>query len=311
MKRSFLISGTVVILLAVFCFVSKIASSKFGESDAFRVQKPDVVQNRCVVAPLPDQVGRATSGESGEAHTVALGLLVDLAKRQQQFAPSDIKSFLSFISASKPESLTDGEWEERVNVVLNALRVQENEVPGLVEYLLNTAERHPSRILRLYAMQHLALWHHREQSVNKRGEIVRLFERLAEKDGGESAGAAVMFLNDLAGQAEEAGEAGEAGPAPQRIARCALNLAANPQAKQDVRISALHTCAERRMAEVLPAAREIAQDATAVLPLRKAAVFAIGRIGDREDIALLASLGEELPDLKAATEPAARAIEGR
>jgi hypothetical protein len=111
-----------------------------------------------------------TSSEGGESHSMAVDDLVNLAKRRQTFAPDEMQALLSFISAPKPEALTDGEWEERVNVVLNALRVQGKEVPGLTEFLLTTAEQYPSRILRLYAMQHLALWHHRERSVEKRRE---------------------------------------------------------------------------------------------------------------------------------------------
>jgi hypothetical protein len=208
-------------------------------------------------------------------------------------------------SETKPEGLTEGEWAERVNVVLNALRVQENDVPGLVEFLLKTAEGHPSRILRLYAMQHLALWHHREGDAVKRQEIVSLFERLAGRDGKESAGAAVMFLNDLSGQAVDAGEGL---PDPQFIARAALKLAADPLAKQDVRISALHTCIERGMGEVLPSARRIAEDAKVVLPLRKAAIHAIGQLGSREDAELLARLEQQTPDLKPATASALKSL---
>ena len=229
---------------------------------------------------------------------MALDHIVGLAKRQQQLSDSDAQALLSFISAPKPEGLTDGEWEERVNVVLNALRVQENDVPGLVDFLLKTAEGHPSRILRLYAMQHLALWHHREGDAGKRQEIVSLFERLAGRDGEESAGAAVMFLNDLSVQSVDSGEGV---PDSRFIARVALKLAADPLAKQDVRISALHTCIERGMGEVLPAARSIAEDASAVLPLRKAAIHAIGQLGGEEDVELLAELELQTPDLKPAT----------
>lgn len=247
----------------------------------------------------------ATSTQTGESHSMAHDLLVGLAKRQQQLSDSDAQALLSFISAPKPEGLSDGEWEERVNVILNALRVQENDVPGLVEFLLKTSEHHPSRILRLYAMQHLALWHHREGDAVKRREIVSIFERLAGRDGEESAGAAVMFLNDLSGQAVDAGEGL---PDPQFIARAALKLAGDPLAKQDVRISALHTCTERGMGEVLPSARRIAEDASAVLPLRKAAIHAIGQLGSREDAELLAKLEQETPDLRPATASALESL---
>lgn len=252
-----------------------------------------------------DNLVITVSGMSGEPNSIAHDLLVGLAKRQQQLSDSDAQALLSFISSPKPEGLTEGEWEERVNVILNALRVQENDVPGLVEFLLKTSEHHPSRILRLYAMQHLALWHHREGDAGKRLEIVSLFERLAGREGEESAGAAVMFLNDLSGQSVDAGEGL---PDAQFIARAALKLAADPLAKQDVRISALHTCIERGMGEVLPSARHIAEDASAVLPLRKVAIHAIGQLGSREDAELLARLEQQTPDLKPATASALKSL---
>lgn len=248
---------------------------------------------------------RATFAVTGETHSMVVDELVGLAKRHQAIAPNDMQKLLSFISAPKPEGLSAAEWEERVNVILNALRGQESDVPGLTNYLLTTAEHHPSRILRLYAMQHLTLWHEREKSAGKRSEIVALLERLAEKDGEETAGSAVMFLNDLEGQA---GATGERQTNQEVIGRAALKLVADPQVKQDVRISALHTCTERRMAEVLPAARQIAGDMTAVLPLRKAAVYCIGQLGAAEDRVFLERLHTKTSDLRAATEPAIKLL---
>ncbi|MCP5532887.1 MAG: HEAT repeat domain-containing protein [Akkermansiaceae bacterium] len=249
-----------------------------------------------------------TSGVDGESHSVAVDVLVDMAKRREALAHGDMKVLLSFISAPKPEGLSDVEWEERVNVVLNALRGQESDVPGLTDFLLATAEDHPSRILRLYAMQHLALWQHREKSVEKQREIVALFERLAMEDGGEYAGAAVMFLNDLEGLL---GSHGQERAHQNVIGRAAFKLIVDPAARPDVRISALHTCTDRRMTEVLPTARRIAADTRSVLPLRKAAVHAIGRMGGGEDLDLLSRLGKDSPELRPATEPAANSLRGR
>ena len=71
---------------------------------------------------------------SSESQSMALDVAVRLAKRQQQIASSEAEALLDFISSSKPVGFTNGEWEERVNVVLNVLRVQENYVPGLVDF---------------------------------------------------------------------------------------------------------------------------------------------------------------------------------
>jgi len=243
----------------------------------------------------------AMVSETGEPHTRSVDVLHILAKHHQALSSEDIRTLLAFISAAKPGDLSDGEWEERVNVILNALRAQDLYVPGLTDYLLTTAGKHPSRILRLYAMQHLALWYQREPSEGKRREIVALLEKLAEKAGEETAGSAVMFLNDL--QREAAATGGEV-VKDEVIGRAALRLAADRGAKQDVRISALHTCVERKMPAVLPAARQIAADTSAVIPLRKAAIFSIGQLGTAEDQAMLDKLGADVPDLRPATVPA-------
>jgi len=250
----------------------------------------------------------ARSTTPGESHSQAVSQLVDFAKHHQTLAAADIQKLLAFIGGPKPEGLKDGEWAERVNVILNALRAQESCVPGLTDYLLTTARSHPSRVLRLFAMQHLSLWYGRETSADKRREIVTLLETLAEKDGEGTAGSAVMFLNDL--QREAAATGGEVVKA-EVIDRAALKLAADPGVKHDVRISALHTCVARNIKEILPAAREIAADTGAVIPLRKAAVYSIGQLGAADDRMLLESLGKEVRDLRPATDPALKNLQAR
>ena len=58
------------------------------------------------------------------------------------------------------------------------------------------------------------------------------------------------------------------------------------------------------MADVLPAARQIAADPSAVIPLRKAAIFSIGQLGGAVDQTLLDKLSLDTPDLRPATAPA-------
>jgi hypothetical protein len=186
--------------------------------------------------------------ETGESHSMAVTDLVIRAKASEQFAPADIQALLAFISAPKPGDLTDGEWEERVNGILNLLRRQTEDVetedrrqenasrqtqdfktqdareegasslassgpanqgaagpprptgsavPGLTEYLLETAERNPSKVLRLYAMQHLSLWFEKETDPVKRRAMVGLLEKLATTPGGDTAGCAVLMLADM------------------------------------------------------------------------------------------------------------------
>lgn len=67
------------------------------------------------------------STQGGEAHSLAVSSLVDLTRSRTDLSPTDIQTLLAFISAPKPGDLTDGEWEERVNGILNLLRRQTEE----------------------------------------------------------------------------------------------------------------------------------------------------------------------------------------
>lgn len=72
----------------------------------------------------PDEAILAFVRESGEANSRSIDWLIAAAKTKEQLPTSDIQSLLAFISSPKPGDLTDGEWEERVNVILNLLRRQ-------------------------------------------------------------------------------------------------------------------------------------------------------------------------------------------
>ena len=60
----------------------------------------------------------------GEPHSFAISDLVSRTKANERLSPTDIQALVAFISSPKPGDSTDGEWEERVNGVLNLLRRQ-------------------------------------------------------------------------------------------------------------------------------------------------------------------------------------------
>ena len=72
-------------------------------------------------------------------------------------------------------------------------------------------------------------------------------------------------------------------------------LVGKVEAGADVRISAIHTCVDRKDAGALPDLRRIASDPALVSTLRNA-IDAIGQLGTAEDVALLDSLLQD--DLK-------------
>ena len=79
----------------------------------------------------------------------------------------------------------------------------------------------------------------------------------------------------------------------------------------DVRISAIHTCVDRKDAGALPDLRRIATDPALVSTLRKAAIHAIGQLGTAEDMALLDSLPQNDLNLSQAVNPAKKVLVDR
>jgi hypothetical protein len=234
------------------------------------------------------------------------------------------------------------------------------------------AERNGSKVLRLYAMQHLSLWFGKEHDPAKRRAMVGLLEKLASRAGEETAGCAVLMLADMRRQTQDfktqdareevagslagsgagmrtPGMVGGADPqgqiqnpsaetsAPPDFAKSTpgkprfvsdndvidwervdgvleregRRLVGEAGAGADVRISAIHTCVDRKDAGALPDLRRIASDPALVSTLRKAAIHAIGQLGTDEDMALLDSLPQDDLNLSQAVKPARRAIAER
>ncbi len=256
---------------------------------------PAISEPSVLIPPRPARLGESSSRKA-EEHELAVGELVQAAKEDAVLEPDQARDLLAFIAGPKPATLTDREWEERVNVTLNLLRAQPD-VLGLADTLLRMGEFDGNVVLRLYAMQHLALWYGREKSTEKKEEIISLFERLA-RDGGETAGSAVQFLADIRRMNPNALTSDGTLASPE-----AVRLAGDDSAANGIRISAILTCVDTRDAAVLPVARRIVVDESRVIPLRKAAIHSLGVLGAVEDGALLERLQGD-PDLKPAAEPA-------
>ena len=290
-------------------------------------------------APIdPATLASAIAPRTGEEHSKGVSELVELAKRRYPLTAEDAQTLLAFIAAPKPAGLTDGDWQERVNVILNLLR-QQASVPGLTEFLIATAEKHPTKVLRLYAMQHVSLWFAKESDPAKKRAMVELLEKLASRPGDETAGCAVLMLADMRRKETEDLETEDrrpdgAGPLADSGARAGSSaptgddgidwmrvdgalegasrrLVGEAGAGADVRISAIHACVDRKDAGALPDLRRIAVDTAIVSTLRKAAIHAIGQLGTAEDAALLESLPQADGNLSMAVQPARKALAKR
>ena len=85
------------------------ASASGGRTADTRGMRPETFR------PIPHR---------GEPHSFAISDLVSRTKANERLSPTDIQALVAFISSPKPGDSTDGEWEERVNGVLNLLRRQ-------------------------------------------------------------------------------------------------------------------------------------------------------------------------------------------
>lgn len=201
--------------------------------------------------------------------------------------------------------MASGEWEERVNEILNLLRSQSGGVSGLAEVMMAMAAEDANPVLRMYALQHIVMWIPDEPLEEIREKMMGYLRQLSWSPDDPLAGSAVLFLSDL----KRDGKLPEGFTADGEIGETALRIASDATASPDVRIAALHACVDQGTAAALPAARVIAADASLMIPLRKAAIHTIGRFGGAEDKELLESIAAQNRDFKAATKPALERLE--
>jgi hypothetical protein len=230
---------------------------------------------------------------TGYEHSQAFAQLIDWVKLQQVLTPEDRDVLLAYLSQPQPPALKSGEWEERVNEILNLLRAQPGGVPGLADLMLHMAERDANPVLRMYALQHIALWVPDETIVEKREAMIQYLHQLLARPNDPLAGSALLFLTDL----EHAGHIPRSADTDAQFQAAAVRLVTDPATRPDVRISVLHACVDRKQSDILPTTRAIAADETQMIPLRKAAIHSIGRMGDQEDRALLDALALHNKDL--------------
>ena len=296
MKQSLFIIGCAFAISALVYFTAQrnitIGLSQPGSESGIRLEneEPPLIENREQTLALG----------TGEEHAQAFAQLLDWIKIQQVLTPEDRDALLTYLTQPQPHTLTSGEWEERVNEILNLLRTQPGGVPGLAELMLHMAEQDPNPVLRMYALQHIAMWIPDEPTPEKREAMVKYLQQLLQRPNDPLAGSALLFLTDL----EHTGQIQRSAETDAQFQTAALNLITNPKTRPDVKISVLHACVDRKQNDILPTARTIAADETLMIPLRKAAIHSIARMGTIEDIPLLESLAAGNKDLKAATTPA-------
>lgn len=244
---------------------------------------------------------------TGEEHAQAFAQLMDWIKSQHVLTPEDGDALLAYLAQPQPPTLKSGEWEERVNEILNLLRAQPGGVPGLADLMLHMAERDANPVLRMYALQHIALWIPDETVAEKREAMIHYLHQLLARPNDPLAGSALLFLTDL----EHAGHIPRSAETDAQFQAAAVRLVTDPATRPDVRISVLHACVDRKQSAILPTARAIAADETQMIPLRKAAIHSIGSMGGMEDLSSLEDMLHDKGELKVAIAAAIKNLQAK
>ncbi len=182
----------------------------------------------------------------------------------------------------------------------------ENQQPSLAdwpEFLIGLYQNHALHpVVRDYALQHLRTWYWRNAERGAHAEMRDAVERippeaqrepardafwqaLAETDS-SIAGTALLALRELS-SLDPAVEA-------EAVREAALRLAAGSRHGPLARITALQVCARMGVAEALPLAEKLARESEH-LPLRIAAIAALGQLGGAPEVTILENLAATSP----------------
>jgi hypothetical protein len=179
-----------------------------------------------------------------------------------------------------PKGADEGEIHELQNNAMNRLVMAEPPSAAVGEMLAAIYhDRTQNIVTRDYAIQHLGSLYF--QNVNSSAPV--LWEAVKEIDS-SIAGTALLALNRLSQS--------PGGPDREKVGACAVAMVLDEQCGGQARLTALQVCAQLGRGEALPVARFLARTSTR-LPLRAAAVAALGDLGTAEDRVVLERLAGE------------------
>ncbi len=185
-------------------------------------------------------------------------------------------------------------FNDAFNVLHNA-RNQER----LTTLLKGLALTHDAKDMRLYALQHIELQRSVGHLTGPLAEEIRgTLKTLAYDPQSEVAGTALVNLTLWDGKET---------PPTQDLIDLALELAADTQRTDDIRVTALHAVNEHS----IELSRKLATDLEQSIHVRKAAIAWIGKYGSESDTETLQSLAQENYRISQAAKPAIEAISSR
>lgn len=173
-----------------------------------------------------------------------------------------------------PQGLTLNQMRTLKNDMFNILGAQvgaEEDTATLFQSVYSDGTQDPA--IRDYALQHLDSLAERDPRVNRSAHWDAL-----KGDNASLAATALLHLSRQHQRGELSADEGS------RIEAGALRLARNAAAKDPSRATAIQVCACLKLAEARPLAWELARSEKTSVPLRIAAVAALGDLGDDAEV---------------------------
>mgnify|MGYP001336254371 CR=1 FL=1 len=247
------------------------------ESVANPIPPPDVIRKGS-----PQSLVDSSSGGLQYESKRELCIVPTMAIQTLHLAPDrrDVNAVYSFLkSHGTPANMTVEEVQELKNDLMSKLgNITEPPMDLADTFVSVYRDREQDFVIRDYAVQHLVSLYSKTTHTNLVQSI--LWEALQETDT-SIAGTALLGLSRLS---QTCGEFEEA-----RIREAALTMVRSESSGDLPRITAIQVCAEMDVKEALPVAEALARQSASV-PLRIAAIAALGAIGGEEQRPFLESI---------------------
>jgi hypothetical protein len=293
----------------------------FRRSDHHPIQSPSaatrVVRPSRAVRAVPPLTVPATAPRAAPSPRVPESAIAAL--RSGGVSRIEVEQIYAFLEAAGvPLDMTPMMLFALKNDLLNLLRDLPQPPEDLTQELIRLhRDAAQDSVIRIYALQHLALWYDQITRTPLPGEnpvrwarrsdealeIRRvLWAALGEKRDG-MAGTALLAHADLLPEHPELDATA--------VGRVAFELARDKQGDPFTRTSAIQICGRMGMGRALPVAVRLALQAPTI-PLQTAAIAALGDLGGENERRLLLNLSEEgSPRLRTACESAMKRLNWR
>ncbi len=244
--------------------------------------KTSIDEKRQRVAPdpvtaLPQNIRTALGLEDDGSFVTRLKAVHDLGQNLNSRDRVALYAFLT--DTEQPEMLTQMHVRVLKNDILNALRNQQHEPPELTHVMIGIFhDKNQDSVMRDYAIQHLHSWYPHARDKNA---IRQVFQEALDETDTSIAGTSLLALYHLSQKHTEFDLSS--------LGDVALKLATDERCGQVSRLTAVQICGRMKERKVLPVARTLAENSRS-LPVKLAAIAAIGEVGGPDDLTMLEHL---------------------